>query len=276
MRYRLTAKTLVRAAAFMLCLLAPAARAADCFMRCADAKGCTVQQVLALSYQSYVHVARCETRVCGSGEVELRYRRGGKPFTAPQTVKVGEAFATVFEKYPADLCGVGRNCLQEEMNTRVSRPGGHGADSVEGKPGGEGEPCARGLPCSRVVPPPARWVIQLADTAFNGSWHVTPARNVQGSPSAALTAAVSAGRIDADGAWFRPGSQYSYELLDAKVAVAAKGEFSTLSQKMADDLRDRIEVRVREGTPPAVARFDVLTRNALDWDAQQLIVQGRQ
>ncbi len=274
MRCRLTARNFFRAAALMACLAAPTAWATDCLMRCTDDKVCSLRQPTspALSFRSYVRITECETRVVSAGEVEVRYRRDGKHFTPPAAVT--KDFAPVFEKFKPDACDMASNCLQAAMNAVVPRPGGHGADSAESKPGGEGEPCARGLPCGRVVPPPSRWSVQLADRAFNGSWQVSPARNVQGAPSARLTAAVSAGRIDPDGAWFRPGAQYSYVLLDSRGAVVARGEFSTLSQTMADSLRARIDTQVREGKPEAVARFDALARNGLDWDAQQLIVQG--
>jgi hypothetical protein len=273
----------LRAVLLVLYLLAlgSAAHASDCKLACKEepcelsckGKPCAPTAQGQPVPGKWLFARQCDLLEVVKGTVELRYMHKSRWFMPPAQSK-GKPLAAVFSSYPADACAVlSPQCVQTAMSAKQAAVGGHGIDNRVSKPGGEGDPCALGLPCGSVLPSAeAMLPLALVDKMLQGRLSLRVSR---GQPPAGMAAetqiAVQGGRASLDGRWLQPGGLYSYQLSDAGGRPLASGEFSLLSQSMAERVRKRaVQREEQQGLSAAQAWYDTLLENQLWWDALQL------
>lgn len=268
-------------------MLTSVAHATDCQLACVSADVAPMCELRApsgglkeIGTNVFRTTSSCELLVAGAaskGRLELRYFHKGRWFNPPEGVKAGPLKA-IFDKYPADPCGVpSPACIQARMNGMVAAIGGHGIDDKVSKPGGDGNPCQIALPCGVVLPPPDPWNFRLTDAAISGTWTVKLARGTPppGQPPE-VSVYIDKGVARLAGRWFMPGSQYVYRFVDDAGRASSTGEFSVASRATRDTLQTLMQRRVAQGLPEGAAWADTLAANNHDWDAFQLTLVSQE
>jgi len=264
--------------------LAKASAGADfsgyCMLACSQAS-CLVSTASSSStpvpVKQWTRFADCKSIEVELGTVELGYLHKGRwlrpSFSSGEKGKV----KAQFESKPADKpCAIiTSECVQKQAMAKTAAVGGHGIDSRAALPGGEGEPCTLGLPCGAVLPAEQPREVRLGNAGLQArQLQLRIARGQARPPYAAQQSlSVSEGRLQVPGNALQAGSVYEYSLLDGAGQVLARGEFSTISGKSAQQLQQLAKQRSGQGQDPALALYDALVDNELWWDAL-LLEQG--
>jgi len=284
LRHGAAAMTLVALLLMGLTGLAKASASTDfsghCMLACSEAS-CVVSTASSsntpLQAGLWTRFADCKSIEVKQGKVELGYLHKGRWLRLSLLPGAQGRVQTQFEVKPPDKpCAIiTSDCVQKQAMAKTAAVGGHGIDSRAALPGGEGEPCTLGLPCGVVLPAEQAREVRLVAAALQGrQLQLRIARGQARPPYAAQQSlSVSEGRLQVPGNALQAGSVYEYSLLDGAGQVLARGEFSTISGKSAQQLQQLAKQRSAQGQDPALAWYDTLVDNELWWDAL-LLEQG--
>lgn len=249
------------------CMLVCSEREASCLVSTASSSSTPVPA------KQWTPFADCNKIEAKLGKVELGYLHKGRWL---RLTLQGKAQAQLDAKPPDKPCAIITNeCVQKQAMAKTAAVGGHGIDSRAALPGGEGEPCTLGLPCGAVLPAEQPREVRLGNAGLQArQLQLRIARGQARPPYAAQQSlSVSEGRLQVPGNALQAGSVYEYSLLDGAGQVLARGEFSTISGKSAQQLQQLAKQRSAQGQDPALAWYDALVDNELWWDAL-LLEQG--